>query len=313
MRIALIRRALALLAGVGGLLIGQARVATAADGALDLADTSAAAAACAAMAHTDAAVGSLVSLGTPTLDLSDPPAAEAPPADAPKKDGRLQPGESFFKGWKSQVEGGLTGSAGNSETLNLRFGLTSKRVATDMETTFGIGYLYATDSGDKTKSRGQTDIRNDWLLGDTPWSIFAIGKAEYDEFQDWDWRVSAYGGVGYKVIRTERVTWNLRAGAGIAREFGGQRNDIVPEGLLGWDFNWKINDRASFFNTFDFYPSLKDLSEYRFNTKAGIEVVIDPDMGLSLKAGVEDKYQSSPGPGKKRNDIEYFLTLAFSF
>lgn len=230
------------------------------------------------------------------------PAAPAPPADP----------ESFFRGWKGSLEGGLAGSSGNTEKFGARIALGLKRETSKMVTTFGAGYIYSADDGDKSESRGEIFGRNDWKLGESKWRVYAIGKGEYDEFQDWDWRVSAFVGVGYELIKTDSTLFIPRVGVGISKEIGGSENKIVPEADLGWDFEHKFNENVKFFNIFDFYPALDEFGPYRFETKAGLEVLLSKENNLSLKLGINDRYDSTPN-GKKRNDIDYFATIVWTF
>ena len=50
----------------------------------------------------------------------------------------------------------------------------------------------------------------------------------------------------------------------------------------------------------------------RVRARAGYEITLDPDHGMVLRLGVQDRYDSSPGPAK-RNDVNYFVTLLFKF
>lgn len=220
---------------------------------------------------------------------------------------------SFWQGWKGTVEAGLNGSDGNSENLSARGGLGLKRVTDEMETVAGLSYIYSTSDGIKSKSRGELFIRNDWLFKDSPWGFFAQGKIEFDEFQDWNWRASAFAGPSYTVIKNETTTFRLRAGAGLTREFGGSRNDIIPEALAGFDFTHKFDERQSIFVNYEYLPSLKQFPDYRMNAKAGYEIVVDPSSNMTLRLGVEDRYNSDPGSDRKKNDFEYFALLAWAF
>lgn len=220
---------------------------------------------------------------------------------------------SFWQGWKGTAEVGLSGSEGNSQNFAARAGLGFKRVTDEMESTLASSYTYVTSEGDKTKSRGEIAFRNDWSFKESPWGMFIQAKAEYDEFQDWDWRLSGFAGPSYTVIKNDKTMLRLRAGAGITREFGGERNEIIPEALFGADFSQKLTERQSIFANFEYLPSLKSFNEYRTNTKAGYEILIDPDTRMSLKAGAEHRYDSEPGDDKKKDDFEYFLMLVWSF
>jgi hypothetical protein len=233
---------------------------------------------------------------------AQPEAAPAKPADP----------DSFFKGWKGSIEGGLNGSNGNSDNLSFRLGLGASRETSAMKTTAALTYTYATSDGEKTKSRGVFDLRNDWNLGERT-IFFATGKLEYDEFQDWDWRLSAFTGPGYYFVKSDRTKLLGRVGVGVTKEVGGSTNELIPEGLIGADLEHKITERQKCFVTVEYIPSISEAWDYRVNAKAGWEVLVDPEVNMTLKIGIDDRYDHNPGPGFKKNDIEYFILLAWNF
>ncbi|MGD9689276.1 MAG: YdiY family protein [Phycisphaerales bacterium] len=233
---------------------------------------------------------------------------------APGEDEVPEEDADLLAHWKLQAEAGINGSSGNSENFNLRLGLNAARKTDRNETAAKVLYQYATDGGNSTQNRFETELRNDFLLAkDSPWSMFALGRFEYDEFQDWKYRTQLFGGPGYAFIRTDDMLLRGRVGAGFTKEFGGRRNELIPEGLVGVDFQWKITDRTRFTTTGEFYPSFEDSSQYRMLGRAALEIMVDPDLNLSLRIGIEDRYNSAPGPGRNRNDVDYFLTLGIAF
>jgi putative salt-induced outer membrane protein YdiY len=242
--------------------------------------------------------------------------APEPPPEAPEQDPPSDlppPGPSFFRGWTGSIEAGLNGSTGNSETLNLRGALSLNRDSTRMKTTFASYYAYGTSDGRKNRSRGELALRNDWKIVTSPWRVFATAKAEYDEFQDWTWRLSGIVGVGYAIIADERTNLIARLGLGGSREIGGRENDLVPELNLGADFDHRLTERQKIFAGMDFYPSLKDTADYRVVGRAGWEVLVDPEVNMTLKVGVENRYDSTPGPGRRKNDVDYYMLLGWKF
>lgn len=237
-------------------------------------------------------------------------AAEAPPVDpGPPDESEL----SFWDGWKRSVLVGVSGSEGNTEKLNLRVGLGAKRTTTAMETSINFGYNYEEDDGEETDNSGELALRNDWFFKDSPWGFFAMGKIEYDEFQEWDWRFSGFVGPSYAFIKNDRTLLRGRVGVGGSYEVGGDDEGFTPEALLGLDFEHKISERQSVFANVDYIPSLDDFPAYRIDGKAGWSVLVDPATNMSLKLGVADKYDSTPGDGFKRNDLDYFLALSWDF
>lgn len=223
------------------------------------------------------------------------------------------PPASFWDGWGGSVEGGVNGASGNSENFNLRMGFSAQRRTVPMETSVTGSYTWSTDGGEKTKSRGELEGRNDWNMGESPWFVFAVGRVEYDEFQDWRWRLSGIAGPGYTLVRTDRTTLKLRGGLGFSRELGGSRNEIIPELDLGVDLEHKLTDHQKIYLTHDTYPSIEELSDFRSVTKAGWEILVDPESNLLLRLGVEHRHQSRPGEGFKKNDLDYFALIGWQF
>lgn len=246
-----------------------------------------------------------------TLQDKAAPATQDKPADAPAIP--ADP-DSFLKGWKGQIEGGLNGSTGNSESLSFRFAAAADRKTSKMTTHADTNWTFATSDGQKSKDRWEANLRNDWIINESRWSIFALGKAEWDEFQAWNWRLSGFGGVGYAFIKTDKTLLNGRVGLGLTKELGGNnRTGVTPEGDLGVDFSHQLTQRQKLFVTSDLYPSFRDFPEYRWVTKGGWEILVDPETNMSLKIGAEHRYNSSPGLGVKRSDLDYFLALVWSF
>ncbi len=243
----------------------------------------------------------IASSSVPLEDAVPPP--PPPPPSLPEPD--------FWHGWTGNVELGVNGSSGNTESFNLRAGLGLERKTKKMETKLTASYTYETSEGDNTTNQARLDVRNDWLTM-SRWRYFAQGFVEYDEFQDWDLRVGAFGGVGYEFINNDRTLLLGRAGIGFSREIGGADNTIRPEGLLGLDFNHQISDTTKWTSSIDLYPDLSDIGAYRFTAKAGIETLLDATNNMYLKLGVEDRYDSTPN-GAHRNDLDYFALIGWKF
>lgn len=236
-------------------------------------------------------------------------AAQAKAADAPK------PELSFWSGWKHNVDVGLNGASGNSENLSVRGLVGAERKSETLETKASIGYVYATDDGNKSKSRGEANIFNNWLFGaDSKWGWFAQGKAEFDEIQEWKWRFSGATGPSYMFIKEENTTLRGRVGLGAFYETGKNGDDeIHPELDVGLDFNHTFKEGHKAFAVLDYYPSLDEFPAYRIVAQGGYEILLSKENNLTLKLGVQDRYDSTPGVGFKRNDVEYFITLSFNF
>ncbi len=222
------------------------------------------------------------------------------------------PEPGFFEGWEGSVEAGINGTTGNSENFNFRLGLNAERLTEKMETRFDALYRYATSEGEDTTNRFETGLRNDWLLNESPWRLFAEVGYEYDEFQDWDHRISGFAGVGYEFIDNDTTSLVGRAGLGGNQTVGGDDERFTPEGLLGLDLTHQLTDNQKIAAGTEVLPSLDPFGDYRVNSYADYTVKVNPDNNMFLKLGVKHRWDSDPGDAK-RSDLDYYLTLGWGF
>lgn len=247
--------------------------------------------------------------GVEATDTSVP----AAPAQPEAEETPIPDPTSWQDGWEFSAVVGLNGATGNNENFSARAEISGERFTSKYETTAGLSYVYGNSAGTVNTSHGEAHIRNDWLT-DSKWRYFAQGKYEYDEFQAWNHRLSVAGGVGYEIIKDDKQTLIGRAGLGASYEFGGNGDEeIVPEGLLGLDWDYKFSENTTFKASTTIFPSFDDAGEFRMVNSAGVEVVMDKERGMTLNTGFEHRHDSMPGAGIKKNDLDYYMGLGWKF
>ncbi|MBN9517386.1 DUF481 domain-containing protein, partial [bacterium] len=241
--------------------------------------------------------------------------------------------------WRGGIEFGVNGSDGNSDVLSLRLG-TNFDTKHDRNV-FHLDALYTLTRQDGTTRQNQAilNARDEVLFPDSPWSVFTATQVEYDEFRDYDLRAGAYAGLSRRWLKTDTTSLKGRLGAGATREMDTRRRKEdrerdakllvagatpevdtrgmaadrwVPEAVVGGDFNHRFTDRQSFVSSVDVFPNLSQIGQFRVRARAGYEIVVDPELGMVLRLGVQDRYDSSPA-NARRNDLNYFATLLFRF
>ncbi|OWK43500.1 DUF481 domain-containing protein [Fimbriiglobus ruber] len=246
------------------------------------------------------------------------PAPATPAAIGAGADGGLLPAPPPPpppKIWTGSADLGLNGTDGNSNTLNMRTNWNVQRKVTDNVFVSDLVYTYSRQNGSVTASQALYNVRDEVLFLHTPWTVFTSGLIEYDELRAYRFRIGAYAGVGYVVVDDADITLRLRTGFGVEREIGsgvGVVDQWVPEMLFGYDFRYKFNDRSSFLSIVDFYPQINDWAVYRVRARAAYEYILDPKRCIIMRLGVQDRYDSNPGPAE-RNDVAYFATLGMKF
>jgi len=239
--------------------------------------------------------------------------AAAQDGESPSEEITADEPKSLFEGWTGSVALGFNGATGNTERFNIRGEIAGTRDTKRMTTTAKSYYTYATDDGTASESRFFLGARNDWKLENDRWFVFGEGSAEFDDFQDWDWRLAGAGGGGYHFIRNEKTTLSGRIGAGLSKKIGGDDTAIRPEALVGADLAHQLTERQKITAGATLYPDLSDAGEFRLVSNAAWEILVDPEVNMSLRLGVEDRYDTMPGDGFKKNDFSYFAMLVWEF
>jgi len=210
--------------------------------------------------------------------------------------------------WESSFELGIDGSEGNSSTLTFRSGANLRRKLDWSDLKLALSYVKSTAEEIETKHNAQFEANHDWLLGESPWSVFAKSILVYDEFRPFDLELTLNTGLGYQFVKTDTWSFKGRFGSGATRQWDGPDERWRPEAMLGIDFEYKISERQKLRCTSDYYPEWGDYEVYRIRTDAGWEVLLDEATNMSLKLGVIDRYDSNAG-GTKPNALDYSLLL----
>jgi hypothetical protein len=216
--------------------------------------------------------------------------------------------------WKFTVEAGLNGTAGANQVQSVRGLVNGIRSTPEMVTTGAVGWWYTRSNDEETQQRVQLDARNEWPA--TPKSslgYYVSGRSEYDQFQPWDWRLSAQAGISFKLWSDETITLTGRSGFGASREFGSPRPAVHAEFTPSLDLELKIDARNKICASISGAVDLENTDGSRGDLKAWYEAVLDPDHGMSLKLGVEDRYERSPAASREKHEIDYFAVIVFSF
>lgn len=252
------------------------------------------------------------SLKPPPPPSFDPPKVVLEPPPAVVDGGGLLPSERPVKLWSGGGEIGLNGAEGNSRLFTLRTGFHAQRKADTNLLVTDFLYTYAKQNGKLTQNQTLFNARDEILFPGSRWSLFAATNIEYDDLRAYDFLVGVYGGAGYQVVQTAATDWRVRAGAGAVRQVGGPKDRWVPELVFGTDFSHKFDDRQSVILNADYYPRADDFAQYRVRVRAAYQILLDQASGTTLRLGVQDRFDSNPGPAK-RNDLTYYATLGFTF
>lgn len=233
---------------------------------------------------------------------------------AMQPEAEAQKGFFDWDAWAKSIDIGINGASGNSENVNLRIQLGGERKTDKMETKVTALYRMTSSEGDQTENRFRFDVRNDWLPQDgSKIRWWAQGAYEYDEFQEWDSRVSGAAGIGYEFINNDKHTLVGRLGFGGSQTYGDMNEDFRPEAVAGLDYTWAIKDGQKFGAGTEVFLDVSDTDNFRVNSYAQYEVLLDAESNLTFKTGVANRYDSEPGGTAEKSDLEYYVTMGWTF
>ncbi len=238
-------------------------------------------------------------------DLAKALADEPPPPD----EGMF--GTGLLTGWNRSIDAGLSGASGSSTNAKLTAG--AKFEYEDKEKRWRYNAIYFFNSEDNVTSDNQfnTTLLRDWFINDSSWFYFASGGYDWDEFKNYDHRLRLGGGTGYQFYKSDTAEFATRQGLNNTYSiFNNQNNKYELELLLGFDWSWKINEDMSltFINTT--YPAITNLGQFRNVTDFELKHSIAFQKSLAIKLGFHNEYDTTE---TERNDLKYYLTLAWQF
>lgn len=261
-------------------------------------------------------------LPEPALPPADaaPEAQDGTPEEAAAVTPEMLPNEedwwfvpaSWYKPLSGSLELGLNGTEGNSQTFNIRVGANAKYELPWVKHTYEALHIDNSADGVQTALNGYFDGRIIFPFGETKWSSFIHQRTEYDDFREYNSRLSADGGLAYDFWKNDGGNLQARFGLSTSRELGGPENEFVPEVTAGLDWTWKIDDRQSIVLKSDYYPSVEDFTQYRINSNASWEIIVSKAWGLSAKLSAINRYDSTPGD-RKPSDMNYAALMLWAF
>lgn len=151
---------------------------------------------------------------------------------------------------------------------------------------------------------------------------FGFSKLDYfrDRPANIESRVSAYGGLGKHLIKSEENTWDLSGGVGYSEDRYVAPADVAgdlrssygrTELVLIETSNHKLTPNTSARQKLEVYPNMRTKGEYRTVLDLGLAVAITDRMQLTT--GILHRYSSDPGVGLKRSDALFTTGIAIRF
>jgi putative salt-induced outer membrane protein len=225
--------------------------------------------------------------------------AQAPPAPPKLYTGNFGAGFS------------LTGGNTDTSSFNLSGELTRDPKKKNVIKIKGL-YLRSTANDSTTADRLALAFRDEYTLSKRTFLYGAFGYMR-DPFKDISYILNPQGGIGYKVVATDRAELTFNGGAGAVWE----KNpglDVRTSGSInaGQSFSYKLSETSkltegvsALWKTSDFNDAL-----YHF----GIAVATALFKNAELKVEFIDDFKNvTPSPAIKKNDTAFIISFLYKF
>ncbi len=218
--------------------------------------------------------------------------------------------------WKSSAAAGLTLTRGNSDTLLATLGATTGKKWDANEVSLGIDGSYGKSkiAGNNQTTAGSAHafMQYNRLFNERLYGYLRL-EGLHDAVAKINYRITLSPGLGYYFIKQKKTDLSAEFGPGFVFEKLGGINKSFVTLRLGETFHHELSDRARIWEHADIMPQVDKFSNYIVTAEAGIEADITADKRLSLRAVVQDTFNSIPALGQKKNDFTLITGIAYKF
>jgi len=214
----------------------------------------------------------------------------------------------FFDNWKGEGQAGAFLTTGNSETSGVTVGLALTKEGLRWRFKFRALADYQRDNGETSRNQILVGFEPNYKFDER---LFAFGLAQYerDRFQGFTARETLGGGLGYRLIATDRVTFDVKAGPTWRHtEFVNALSDDTIDALIGANLAWQISDT---------FKLTEDASAYLGSGNSSLMslTALDAKLGgaFSARLSYQINYESDPPLGFGKTDTQSRVTLVYGF
>lgn len=258
-------------------------------------------------------------LGPEPDQAPDPPPSPAPDSTESEQDQTEEKRKGLLRRklekWDGEFSAGVDGSQGNTELVRVRGGVRLSRRWTRDRLQIQADYRFARDARGERENRLDSLVRHERTAGDNGrFGYFTEVDADTDSSLDFDARVRLNTGPTYWWVRNPKAELRSSAGLAITREFGAPDSEYIPEFTAEIRGERDVTERMKLIGSVRYDPEVEALSKYRLRTRAAAEYLIDPELRLSLRLEVENRFDSDPaGAQTQQNDLDYAARLVWRF
>ncbi len=176
---------------------------------------------------------------------------------------------------------------------------------------FDSNFAYGRTEGITSANRVDGFAKTDYDLTRREY-VYNLAGAGYDEIRKINFRYEIGPGLGHHVIKWTNFV--LKAELGFNYQAQYLADDTKSELFyhrFAEDSAWKINDKFSIDQKFEFFPRVGYWGDYRFRFESNLRYALLNNVFLNLT--VLDQYDTDPAEGVGQNDLQVRSTIGVKF
>jgi putative salt-induced outer membrane protein YdiY len=213
--------------------------------------------------------------------------------------------------WTAKLEGGVTRTEGNTDTLQARGRFDVKRKTPSDLLNFYLEGNYYEQNDARSTNEYFGGIRYEASISER-WYWYARTELEFDEFENIDLRATAAAGAGRYWLKQEDHELKTSLGAGYRHESydNGESDDAFVLDL-GLDYRYDLAPWLQFTHATVYSPDVEDFDDYRLKLDTALVFPLKDDR-LAWKLGMRNEYNSRPQSGLDRLDNTYYTSIVWT-
>ena len=226
------------------------------------------------------------------------------------------------EGWSG--EGALSAGAtsGNTDTSDVGLTFDVDHITGKWDYGFQGQFDYGEQDGLESRNRAFLGTNIDYTISDRVFS-FARASYEVDQFTGFDSRSFVGGGLGYRFLGLDPVTWVVRGGPGVkvdeikrvvtTDDLGAPlilpAETVTSVGFVGKSkFAWALNDKVELSNNTDIL-----YAEESTQITNGLALTAQINGSLSARFGFDTRYDTNPPDGYETTDTATKIGVVYKF
>ena len=260
----------------------------------------------------------MMSLSALPLLLSLLPGPAGVPSTAPSVDAArsvapttAQDEEAAEPKWSGNVLLGITQTSGNTDNFTSALSFNAKKESAEDRYTVSAYHNYSTQDGSLSERKTGIGGQYDYLAGEDYFYFLNLG-ADRDDLANLDLRWYGGGGFGCDFVKSEKVDWSGQVGLNYFSEsFADGSDNQTLAGNLGYDLEYRMNERTKFDQTFKAFPATDDVSDVFLRLDSRLSTNLTDSMLGSIQYVLD--WDNTPAAGAKRTDQRIVISIGWSF